>query len=230
MKPSRTFAALIISIAIAPAGAAPENITPGEMALVPAFCQDAQTFNGWEQYVRESPRAPLWISKMGRSFWDIHHFCWAGIHVLRAGQPGLQAQHRVSMLEAAIGDYTYIIRKAAPGMVLLPELYYRIGDLQRQLGHYGLALDSFNRSRTEKPDYWPPYIGHAEILLLANQRAEAKAVLEAGLRLMPDEPALKNRLARLNSGGSEAAASPRASKNAPVRRPTAAAKPASAPQ
>ena len=230
MKPSRTLAACLVSIAISPAGAAPQNITAGELALLPAFCQDAQTFNGWEQYVRESPRAPYWISKMGRSFWDIHHFCWAGVHVLRAGQPGLQAQHRVTMLEAAIDDYAYIIRKAAPGMVLLPELYYRTGDLQRQLGQYGLAIESFNRSRTEKPDYWPPYVGHAEILLLSNQRAQAKAVLEDGLKLMPDEPALKSRLARLNPGGSGAAASSRAAKGAQVGRPAAAAKPASASQ
>jgi len=229
MKLPRVLAAFVLSIAVAPVVAAPRNITPGEMALIPEFCQDAQTFNGWEQYVRESPRAPFWISKMGRSFWAIHHHCWAGIHVLRSKQPGLAPAMRDGMLEQAIDDYFYIIRLAPPGMVLLPELYYLVGDLQRQLRQYGAAIDSFNRSRAEKPDYWPPYVGHVEILLLSNQRAEAKAMLEAGLKLMPDEPALKNRLARLNAGTAEAAASARAAKNTTVRRPATAAKPASAP-
>jgi len=229
MKLPRILAAFVISIALAPVVAAPRNITAGEMALIPEFCQDAQTFNGWTQHSRESPRSPFWISKMGSSFWAIHHYCWALIHVFRSKQPGLAPVLRDGMLEQAIDDHFYVIHLAPPGMVLLPELYYLVGDLQRQLRQYGAAIDSFNRSRAEKPDYWPPYVGYADILLLSNQRAEAKAILEAGLKLMPDEPALKNRLARLNAGTADAAASARAAKNTTVRRPATAAKPASAP-
>jgi tetratricopeptide (TPR) repeat protein len=235
MNNVKVLVALIFSMSVANALASWErNLTPGELALMPDFCQDVQTVNGWEQGVRESPRAPYWVSKMGRSFWDMHHYCWAGIAVHRSKKPGLNQNQRDHLIETAIDDYYYVVRRAPPTMALMPELYYLIGDSQRQIRQYGAAIESFKMARSLKADYWPAYAGHADVLLLSNQKAEARAVLEQGLALMPNEAALKIRLDRLKSGASsaETSAAPapvRATKNTNAsRNVTAAAKPASA--
>ncbi len=198
------------------------NLTPGELALMPEFCQDVQTVNGWEQGVRESPRAPTWVSKMGRSFWDMHHYCWARIAVHRSMSPGLNQNQRDHLVESAIDDMQYVVRRAPLTMVLLPEIHYFMGDYFKLLRRYGEASESYKRSRELKPDYWPAYAGLADLMLLSGQRKDAKAVLEQGLSVLPDEVALKSRLDRLNGVAQPAAAGGAAKKPRPAR-PAAAA-------
>jgi tetratricopeptide (TPR) repeat protein len=197
------------------------NLTPGELALLPAFCQDVQTVNGWEQGVRESPRAPMWVSKLGRSFWDMHHYCWARIAVHRSLAIGLNQNQRDHLVETAIDDMLYVVRRAPATMVLLPEIYYLMGDYFRMLRRYGEAQEAFQKSRELKPDYWPAYAGMADLLVLSGRRADARAVLEQGLTLMPGEVALKTRLARLSGTAAPSAAG--------GARTAAAARPAAAP-
>ncbi len=205
------------------------NLTPGELALMPAFCQDVQTVNGWEQGVRESPRAPMWVSKLGRSFWDMHHYCWARVAVHRSLAIGLNQNQRDHLVESAIDDMQYVVRRAPPTMVLLPEIYYLMGDYYRMLRRFGEAAESFKKSRELKPDYWPAYAGLADLMLLSGRRAEAKTVLEQGLALLPNEVALKSRLDRL---GAAAQTSPAGNtkKDSPARSAAqGAARAASAP-
>ncbi len=175
------------------------NLTPGELALMPEFCQDVQTVNGWEQGVRESPRAPMWVAKMGRSFWDMHHYCWARIAVHRSMAPGLNQNRRDHLVETAIDDMLYVVRRAPPNMVLLPEIHYLMGDYYRTLKRYGEAAEAFQKSRELKSDYWPAYAGLADLLVQSGRRNDAKAVLEQGLTILPNENALRSRLDRLNS-------------------------------
>ena len=226
----RMTAALTLGLAMGGAHASYDrNLTPGELALMPAFCQDVQTVNGWEQGVRESPRAPTWVSKLGRSFWDMHHYCWARVAVHRSLATGLNQNQRDHLVESAIDDMQYVIRRAPPEMALLPEIYYFMGDYFRMLRRYGEAAESFKKSRELKADYWPAYTGLADLLLISGQRKEARAVLEQGLEVMPDEVALKSRLDRL-SATPPAAATGNAKKAQPARSATASvASAASAP-
>lgn len=188
------------------------RLTPGELALLPPFCQDVQTVNGWEQHVRESPRAPMWVSKMGRSFWDMHHYCWALTAAHRSRAAGLPPQQRAYLIGTAVEDLGYVVRNAAPNMVLLPEIFYWMGEFQGQLKQYGEAFESYRKSRELKPDYWPAYAGHADLLTSVGQRGEARAVLEQGLAIMPTELALRSRLERLGSAVAKGAAATEADK------------------
>ena len=225
----QTTAALALAVVLGAAHASYDrNLTPGELALMPAFCQDVQTVNGWEQGVRESPRAPMWVSKLGRSFWDMHHYCWARVAVHRSLAIGLNQNQRDHLVESAIDDMQYVVRRAPPDMVLLPEIYYFMGDYFRLIRRFGEAAESFKKSRELKVDYWPAYAGHADLLLLSGQRKEAKAVLEQGLGLMPDEVALKTRLDRLNGQAQSTTAAGAPKKPQPAR-PATVATAASAP-
>jgi tetratricopeptide (TPR) repeat protein len=172
-----------------------ENITPGELALTPAFCQDVQTMNGWSK-ARPSPRTDHWIGLMGETFWAMHHYCWAMIGLHRAQAAGVSAMDKKWLIKSAVEDYRFVIVNSTPDFVLLPDVYTRMGEAQLLMGDSGAAYDSFMHAREIKPDYWPPYIRWADVLIKINNKSEAKKLIEEGLRHAPDaKPLLDKYLA-----------------------------------
>jgi tetratricopeptide (TPR) repeat protein len=173
-----------------------ENITAGELALTPAFCQDVQTMNGWSK-TRPSPRTAHWIGLMGDSFWAMHHFCWAMVGLYRAQMPGLSPMTRSWLIKNAIDDYRFVVNNSTPDFVLLPEVYTRMGDAQLLLGDVGSAFESFARARALKPDYWPPYLRWADLLVKSNKKTEARDVIAEGLRYSPNAQPLLDKYVAL---------------------------------
>lgn len=196
------------------ASAQPVNMTAGEVALTHPVCEDAQGMPaGWVQHFRHSPRAPYWEGVMGKTFWAVHHYCWALIHLQRAARPGLPKMDRDHMIRVAIRDFYYVINEARRNgedqFVLLPELFYRAGECYVLLQEYPQALAEFELSRQAKPDYWPPYVAQAQLHNKLGMKAQARDLIEAGLKLMPDEPNLREAMKKLGSAGSPPAAPPR---------------------
>lgn len=208
-------AAAIALSATAALAAEPTNITQGELALTPAFCQDVQGINGWTQHMRESPRSPFWIAQMGKTFWGMHHYCWALVNIQRSRMVGQSQQDRAFKIHSAISDYHYVVGIAPPDFVLLPEVFHLIGEAHVMVNEYAQAIDAYQKSKRLKADYWPPYEGHAKVLEKLGQKAEARAVVEAGLRVIPGEPRLLSLFTRL--GGNPAKLPP------PLPKPPAAA-------
>lgn len=194
----QALAAAAIALTATVAGSAePTNITAGELALTPAFCQDVQTINGWSQHGRESPRSPMWIEKMGKTFWGMHHYCWGMVNIHRSQAAGQSPQERTFKIHSAINDYYYVVRIAPPDFVLLPEVFYLIGEAHGMVNEHVNAIEAYQKALQIKPDYWPPYEGHARILEKLGKKAEARAVLEKGLQVAPNEPRLKALYERL---------------------------------
>lgn len=199
----RGWAAIAISFGTTVVLAAePKNITQGELALTPAFCQDVQSVNGWAQHYRESPRSPFWISMMGKTFWGMHHYCWAVVNIHRSRAAGQSQQDRVFKIHSAIADYYYVVNIAPPDFILLPEIFHLIGEAHVMVNEYVEAIEAYQRARRIKPDYWPPYEGHAKVLEKLGKKGDAVAVLADGLRVMPGEPNLTSMYKRL--GGNPA--------------------------
>lgn len=209
-------------LATCPSWAAePRNITAGELALTPDFCQDVQTINGWSQHGNESPRSPYWISIFGKTFWGMHHYCWAAVNIHRSKAAGLSKQDRDFMIQSAIADHYYVVNIAPRNFILLPEIYFLVGEAHVMLGEYVQAIDAFQKSRAAKPDYWPPYEGYAKVLEKLGKKAEARALLESGLEIMPGEPRLLQPLLRL--GGKAPPPRPRPVPEPPVEAAASAA-------
>lgn len=187
-------------------GAQVANMTQGELALTPDFCQDVQTMNGWSQFSNPSPRSAHWVGLMGKTFWGMHHYCWALIHLQRANRAGATPQFRNWSIHEAINDFGFVVKIAPADFVLLPEIHYRIGDAYLQLGDVGSAFGEFAKSRELKPDYWPPYVAEANRMLKVGMRKEALELLEQGLALMPNEPNLVAAASRANGGRPKAPA------------------------
>lgn len=183
--------------------ATPENITAGEIALLPEYCPLTQTFT------RDDPRAAsvrsparLLHERLGRSYLGLHHYCNGLIDVMRSRVAGVTPYKRRALLTFALNEYQYVIDNSTPDFVLLPEIYLRVGEAHVELLDYRQALDAFAKSRTLKPDYWPPYARWSAVLLRLGKRAEALTHLEEGLRLMPNERGLIDTYTRM--GGTTA--------------------------
>lgn len=164
----------------------PDNVTDGEMALIPPYCPDTMGFKYGDAYSNTSPRAAHWVGLMGKSFWGLHHYCWALINLRRSQAAGVPPNVRKGLLESVVADSVYSVRYSSPGFVLLPEIYTRIGETQLLLANPGAAYEAFAQARTLKPDYWPPYVRWAEVLIKSNQKVEAKKLVAEGLRYSPD--------------------------------------------
>lgn len=180
------------------------EISKGELALTPEFCQDVQTINGWSQYSNPSPRSPHWVGLMGQVFFNMHHYCWALIRLNRLPFKQMTPKERDFEIHVAIQDFNYVVDKATQSgskFVLLPEIHYRIGDAYVLRGDHISALVEFQKSRSIKPDYWPPYVGEAKLMMKAGKKKEALELLEQGLTLMPNQPNLLAAAKDINDAG-----------------------------
>lgn len=195
--------------------AQPDNITQLEVALLPEYCADAQTFNGWgDQVYNRSPNAPKWLALMGKGFWAMHHYCWALIRLgrIKSNTPPIIVKgHRL----AALGDLGFVIQNTPPDFIMLPEIYTKVGEVLLQLKRDGEADDAFMKARSLKPDYWPPYARWAEHLMVTGQKAKARETLEAGLAYVPTSTTLQSMYRELGGDPAHVPRAPVAEKREP---------------
>ena len=194
--------------AAAPARAdfVPENMTPGEIARLPPYCPvrlDADMNQRSRGLQNMTPPVAHFVGLMGDSFWHMHHYCWAQIRVNRALAGGMAPVIRNGTLLAAIADYEYVVRNSKPDFVMLPEVFLKIGDTHVLMKNYPKASEAFAKSRSLKPDFWPPYSHWANALELTVGKKAALAHLEEGMRAAPAAAALQGQYKRL--GGDPAA-------------------------
>lgn len=179
----------------------PKDITAGEMVLLPEYCRDTQGFGYNNEHFNPSPRAPHWVSLMGATFWDMHHYCWALIKRRRAMAPGVKELTRRNGLNSANGDLKYILDKAKqhgqPDFVMIPELLTVMGDNHRDMGDLTGAMAAYESAVRQKADYWPPYVRWADILKSVGMSGDARRRVEQGLRASPDSTQLRDKLREL---------------------------------
>lgn len=164
----------------------PPSITSGEIAMLPAYCIDTEGFMyGPENSASQSPRAPEWVAKMGRSFWAMHHYCWGLVSFNRLRFGRANTNNKRYYAKQIVDEYRYVIEHSAPNFVLLPEIWARVGEASLLAGEIGDAMDAYAKSRSIKPDYAPPYVQWAEFQLNNHRRDEARALVEEGLKNIP---------------------------------------------
>jgi len=169
----------------------PKNITKAEMALIPKYCPDTMGFGYGDAHFNTSPRAPHWVSMLGKDFWNLHHYCWALINLNRANRFGIAKQLRKGILEDVLNDYRYVLDRAASDFILAPEILTRVGEAELKLARPERADEAFSRARQIKPDYWPAYSHWIEYLIAKGRRAEAKSLAQEGLEYSPKVTAVR---------------------------------------
>ncbi|WP_291994456.1 hypothetical protein [Candidatus Accumulibacter sp. ACC003] len=191
-------------IAIPNIGAALDlsTITDAETALLPRYCAYSKSFPG-----NSAPEAKLWEARLGQeSFKHIHHYCWGLIELQRARRSSTSREQAQYLLGASTSDFEYSIRRVAKNFVLLPEMLTRNGEVYLLRSRPNDASKSFAQARALKPDYWPAYSSWAEFLMQSGKRAEAKRIVNAGLKYSPNAKVLREQYRLLGGRSTEAAA------------------------
>ena len=207
----RLLAAACMAVAISTAAQAgkPDNVTEAEMALLPPYCPDTQTFKYGDALSNPSPNAPKWVGLMGKGFWTMHHYCWALLNLARAQKPSMPENIRDATRHYAIEDMKFVLQNTEPDFILLPEIYTKIGDVELALRRPAEANVAFAKARSLKPSYWPAYLNWAEYLRRTGEKAKAREMVEEGLSYSPDAKALRRLLTDL--GGDPRTIAPRPS-------------------
>lgn len=166
---------------------------------MPEYCPDSLAFSPRYAEGATAARQRRWVAMMGESFWDIHHYCWAIAVINRSKLTGVDKQRREYMLRDAIDDITYVLRRARPDFVLLPEIYTRLGDVQQSRERPVDALYAYEQAVQSRADYWPAYVRLADLHASLGSNEQAVTVVERGLTVLPEQPQLlqvRNRLAQ----------------------------------
>lgn len=164
----------------------PKNITPAEIAALPRFCPDTQTFKEGVDFSDRSPSTRKWLAVLGKHFWHIHHYCWALINIHRAARASTPAKEKLALHLEARGDLGYFLSKADADFVLLPEILTWSGRVHLLLNEPKQASEAFAKARSLKPDYWPPFFHWAQFLHTKGKNAEAMEIVRTGLQYSPE--------------------------------------------
>jgi tetratricopeptide (TPR) repeat protein len=190
------------------AAMAPPNITNEEMKLIPPYCPDTNTFGyGGAQY-NSSPNAPKWVAIMGPTFWAMHHYCWALIHLSRIQRPSTPEMVKRNTRLEALGDLHFVLEHGERSSVVMPEVLTKVGEVQLALGNIREANEAYSEARSLRRDYWPAYYQWADYLRRTGQKNEARKLTEEGLSYAPGNKSLSLLLTTLGGDPASVKARP----------------------
>lgn len=206
---ARRVASLLLVLLLS-AGAASAQEIPGypssvtaydrrEVAMLPSYCPYTQLFRDHVPGGNNLEMIRNLTARLGSIFNDLHHYCYGLMKMNRAVLLARDATTKRFYLNDAVGEYDYMIQRAKPDFVLLPEIHTKKGEALVHLSRGALAVFEFERAIELKPDYWPPYARLADYYKDLGQRQRARETLEAGLKAAPDTQALRRRLAELDA-------------------------------
>lgn len=160
----------------------PSDTTEADMALLPGYCRNAQSFN-YDGI--NGPTTTRWVATMGSGFYSIHHYCWARIELSRSERATSLVAQKMALRGSARSNLLYVIDNSPSDFVLLPEIYTWLGRVEILSGRSSDADRAFAKARSLKPDYWPAYYHWAEWLASKGKKAEALAIVKTGLQQSP---------------------------------------------
>jgi len=170
-----------------------------ELAMLPRYCYFTQVFRQFAPGGNDIQEQERWYAYLGPTYHHLHHYCWAMMKTNRALLLARDRRVRQFFLNDSIAEFDYVIERAKPDFVLLPEILTKRGENQFLLNRAPLGILDLERAMEIKPDYWPPYARLADYYKESGDTAKARQVLEAGLKAAPQASALSRRLAELGS-------------------------------
>jgi tetratricopeptide (TPR) repeat protein len=180
-----------------PAYAGIGQITDQEYRELPPYCQQQNNIVQGHGGVGAIPGGPaMWLSRLGPSYYAVHHYCWAMIAQARASRT-LDPKQRALHLASVLGDLGYAIDNSTKDFVLLPEMLVRRGDFYKDSKRYPESAKDYLQAIQLKPDYAVAYARLSDFYKRAGQTEEAKKTLLAGLRQAPKSRMLQAKLERL---------------------------------
>ena len=166
------------------------DFSQAEFLTLPRVCL-AQRFINEElasPAVPQSERDEL-DRTLGHSYLHYHHYCWAVLLMARAARPGGDKYDYIR----AVDNLDYVLHRADPSFVLLPDVYVRKGNALERMGAGAAAVDEYRNALRVNPKYTPAYLALAEHYVAVGDVAAARAVIAEGLKHDPKSRVLKDK-------------------------------------
>jgi tetratricopeptide (TPR) repeat protein len=169
---------------------------PRELALVPQYCRHTQILR---ERVAGDHRMEIerWTATMGPIFEAMHHYCFALMKTNRAMLLARSQQLKTFYLMSSITEIDYVLERAPPDFILLPEILTKKGENLIRLGKDELGIIEIEHAIELKQDYWPPYAALSDYYKKKGDTAKAREWLQKALDFAPDAKALQLRLTEL---------------------------------
>jgi hypothetical protein len=193
---------------------------PSDLPMLPAYCKHTLVFRDTVPGGGNPADIERWTTVMGPTFIHMHHYCYGLVVTNRATFSSRNRQERDHNLGVSIEEFDYVIKRAPPGFVLLPEIFTKKGENLIRLGRGPHGILEFLRAIELKPDYWPPYAYISDYYKEIGDLPKAREWLEKGLSASPNTKALMGRLAELDGPKDMRKTAP-----GPARKPAAAPPP-----
>ena len=170
-----------------------------EYQLLPAYCHSQG--NVEPKFHNRDASEAKWSARLGQDFLHIHHYCWGMVSIARSYRAGLPAGKRAFYLGRAIDDISFSLNRASPDLVLLPEMYTRIGEAFLGIRDDKNAEAAFRKAMEANPAYWPPYVWWSQRLLTQGKTREALVLAEEGRKNAPGSKALDKLIEDIRGAG-----------------------------
>lgn len=208
-KTAISFAVLLSICDLARAQAIPgypdriEALDPREVALLPKYCTYTQMFRERVAGGNDPPVIEGWYSRLGPTFHHMHHYCLGLMKMNRAMFLAPDQIGRRFYLNDSITEIDYVIERAPPDYVLMPEFLTKKASALILLGKGPVGVMLLERAIELRDDYWLPYAQLSDYYKDSGDPRKAREALERGLAKTPDVKALQRRLAELDSGAAQ---------------------------
>jgi len=164
-----------------------------ELALLPAYCSGTQTIRS----ISGDPK-PIeeYVAIYGQPYTHLHHYCWA----LNAENNAWRIRDsylRKSKLTQALGDIQYLLARAGPDFILLPEILNSQARILFTLRRDAEAINALNKAISIKPDYSQAYERLSDYYVDNGNKSQAIAILERGIGNTENASRLIKRLEKL---------------------------------
>ncbi len=184
-----------------PGSASAENhqeLEPNLVKMLPSYCKYTQYFRDRLPGGNDRAEIERWTQSLGPTFVHMHHYCFGLLNTNRAIYTSKTRQDRAFNLNNSVTEFQYVIEKAPPEFVLLPEMLTKKGENLVRLGKGPQGFPDLQRAIELKPDYWPPYAAISDYFKEVDNPAQAREWLQKGLEATNNAKALVRRMAELN--------------------------------
>lgn len=176
-----------------------EGYDPREVGMLPGYCIYTQVFRDRVAAGNNRQIIDQWYAQMGPVFHTLHHYCYGLMKTNRAVLLARDETTRRFYLLDSLTEFDFVIQRAPPDFILLPEILSKKGENLIRLGKGALGAQELERAIELNPNYWPPYAHMSDYSKSKGEIKAARDWLEKGLATSPDARGLTRRLTELDA-------------------------------
>lgn len=187
---NRLFIALVLSSSVA---IADQVETQSELAMLPPYCSGTQLIRN----ISKDPK-PIeeYIAMYGNTYSHFHHYCWA-LNTENNAWKTNDKFLRKSKLGYALGDIQYVLDRAEPGFVFLPDIHNTRARILFSLQRDAQAVAALKKAIELKPDFVTAIARLSDYYADHGDKASAIKTLEDGIDNTENANTLLKKLKKL---------------------------------